>query len=1008
MSRTTCSLCRWRQLLLTSRRKLLWSVHPRRPLFTRSRLSFSRQLHTDVPSSKSALHTALDEHIEPELPPAVCAPPDTDLAARIDALLATKHELDAVVLFQRSRHLLPLSTWNAVLAQLIRQPRLLSFLHQLSASPNGQPVLVSAVGQYLVDMSAHSLQPDATTYELCMGVAASAKQWPRVLRCWQEMDAVGSKPTLPVAHRVLQALTETAQPALILSFYSAHFDTSVDDNWSQKHLPSIAPLDTQQPPPLLIPTALTFHYVLSAAVQLRDTGVTQLWKVMKSRLSRTALDVTLHKSYLAYLGSEGKLEHMMREYARMKRRPIQPTLLLLFTLLTALSSRIVALSSPSAGAPTGTAAAQLAPLASSFQTVLDDLYSAHLTAAQQDQNAADESGEQPSDSPRSSSSASLFSPSIYALIITTFSALRDTHRTQRYYQQYCHYCVNVLASSASSSSVPSHSSSSFSASTHSAILHAMLRLYALQGDVALMEGYLGEIVSGGMDGRDTLEVVLLACVRADGMEQVKSTYAKWCGLADGSALPPHVKSELVAYYEQRGQTAALEQLMQDGVLAADVDGYDRLISACCLSGGALDAMWGYHASMTAAHFLPSSATYAQMLRAVRERGTASDRQVALQLLQEVASGRVRLNDDAITDALLIAVQTSADGANNIKVKQQLTKAKANINAPGKCRLEPRHIHAMLAALPAAERVAAWDCARALLNAQAGDSYELMWRTYEELRGKGAITEAKRGWLCRVDWMEMIELRIPPPELPLRGRLARLLSRGEYGRFTTAYQQVMALCEAADAEVSTERIGALQVAALEVLQDKSAAGDASALPFSQFPLLMQAAALVLRSINLDAAATEGQSHPLDFKRLYSSLLSLLTHLRAMLLQHTQHTATSIEPALSMDSRFVRIHVQHEQPKRSAAQPSGKKRGGSPAKSPPVQRSSMRTPQPVDVLAGADAGGQPTVAVYVEHQAALRYVVEQLEGMSSSVQARDGAWQLCADAALLEVRAIRDVL
>ena len=117
----------------------------------------------------------------------------------------------------------------------------------------------------------------------------------------------------------------------------------------------------------------------------------------------------------------------------------------------------------------------------------------------------------------------MFTPSINALVIATFAALRDTHRTQRYYQQYCQYCVNVLASSSSSSSVPSLDSPSFSASTHSAILHAMLRLYALQGDVALMEGYLGEIVGGGLDGRDTLEVALLAYIRAGDMERVLRT-----------------------------------------------------------------------------------------------------------------------------------------------------------------------------------------------------------------------------------------------------------------------------------------------------------------------------------------------------------------------------------------------------------------------------------------------------------------------------------------------------
>ena len=60
----------------------------------------------------------------------------------------------------------------------------------------------------------------------------------------------------------------------------------------------------------------------------------------------------------------------------------------------------------------------------------------------------------------------------------------------------------------------------------------------------------------------------------------------------GAAMGELVRDELVRYYVRRGQTAALEQLLRDGVIAANVAGYGKLIEACCLSTGPLDSACG--------------------------------------------------------------------------------------------------------------------------------------------------------------------------------------------------------------------------------------------------------------------------------------------------------------------------------------------------------------------------------------------------------------------------------
>ena len=151
------------------------------------------------------------------------------------------------------------------------------------------------------------------------------------------------------------------------------------------------------------------------------------------------------------------------------------------------------------------------------------------------------------------SSSAPLNPSLYALIIATYSALRDTSRTLRYYQQYCEYCVSALSSTPSSSNTPSLASPSFSSSTHSAILHSMLRLYALQADLAMMEGYLGELVSGGLETRETMEHLLLGYICGDVLERVRSVYNRWVALAGGgAAMGELVRDELVRYYVRRG------------------------------------------------------------------------------------------------------------------------------------------------------------------------------------------------------------------------------------------------------------------------------------------------------------------------------------------------------------------------------------------------------------------------------------------------------------------------
>ena len=992
-------------------------IHLGSPRLSISRLFFTRRLHTDAPplSAAPSVRPALDEHIEPEqLASAASVPAASavDVAVRIYWLLAAKHELDALVLFQRNRHSLPLSTWNAVLSALIHKPRLLSFLHQqppkLLQSPqstNHQPSLLASLDAFLADLQSRSLQPDATTYQLCMDVAASAGQWQRVLHWWHDMDAKAMPPTLTVAHHVMTALTETGQPALIKPFYLAHFTASTPASTT------ITPADSKQPPPPLRPSALTYHYLLSAAIQLRDSDVSKLWKTMKAKLPLSALDITLHTSYLAYLGSEGRLEDMVKEYVELKRKAVRPTLLLLSTVLTPLSSEIIALSS---AAPMGsTSSGRLGKLLSSFQTVLEDLtmHSVHSSNAQHTLDSASDT----STAGRTVATPPL-NPSLYALIIATFSALRDTHRTLRYYQQYCEYCVSVLSSTASSSAVPSLASPSFSSSTHSAILHSMLRLYALQGDVGMMEGYLGEIVTGGLDDRETLESVLVGYMRGDVMERVKAVYSKWHRLADGVILNARVKDELVRYYVRHGQTAALEQLMHDGAVAADLEGYSRLIETCCLSTDAFDAMWGYHETMKAAHFLPSSATYAQMLRAVYERGAVHDKERAMQLVEKIANGKVRLSDDAIVHSLLIAVQSgTTEGRQH---KRLLFAVKSRLNRGGSS-VRSTHVHAVLTALPVAERLVAWEWARVALSKQTGDNYELMLRTYDEQRSKGEITEAKLTWRWKDEWDDLVQRRVLPTPLLLRLQLERQLTAGDYNRFIAVYEQAMEVCRANAANLTTEQVGKLQVAAMEALEDKATVGDATQLPASHPSLLMQAAAVVLRSIKCDTLTDSKDEQQHNLKRVYSSLQSLLSHVRALLILHTQQPIASIEPVQSMDSRFVRIRVHsHDQQRSTTANNStthhsthnqrNTKQRGKHAPSSVHRSLSMRTPQPVDVLAGADGASQSPVAVYVEHEAAMRYFVEQLDAIRASVERQDGAWQPMVDGALHEVQAILAVL
>ena len=61
----------------------------------------------------------------------------------------------------------------------------------------------------------------------------------------------------------------------------------------------------------------------------------------------------------------------------------------------------------------------------------------------------------------------------------------------------------------------------------------MLRLYALQADLAMMEGYLGELVSGGLETRETMEHLLLGYICGDVLERVRSVYNRWGGAGWG-------------------------------------------------------------------------------------------------------------------------------------------------------------------------------------------------------------------------------------------------------------------------------------------------------------------------------------------------------------------------------------------------------------------------------------------------------------------------------------------
>ena len=414
-----------------------------------------------------------------------------------------------------------------------------------------------------------------------------------------------------------------------------------------------------------------------------------------------------------------------------------------------------------------------------------------------------------------------------------------------------------------------------------------------------------------MDDRETMESVLVGYMRADVMERVRAVYDRWHSLARGAPMHQQLKDELVRYYMRKGQTAALEQLMHDGVIPADVEGYGKLIEACCLSTDAFDTQCGaYHERMKAAHFLPSSATYAQMLRAVYERGSLLDKQRAMQLIAEVADGKVRLTDDAVLHTLLIAGTGWCDRRQAAQAATA-SESKSRLNRGG-CSVRATHIHALLNALPVTERVVAWEWARVALSKQTGDNYELMLRTYEEQRSRGEITEAKLVWRWKDEWNDLVQRRVLPTPLLLRTAprsVSWLLASAIIS--CKVYEQAMEVFQANAARVTTEQVGKLQVAAMEVLEDKAATGDASSLPASHLPTLMQSAAVVLRSIKCDTAADGKDNQQYAFKPIYSSLQSLLSHLRALLILHTQQPVASIEPVQSMDSRFVRIQVQNEQ-------------------------------------------------------------------------------------------------
>ena len=111
MNRWAGCLCRCRQLTRPHSRfqPFLLRCQP----LGHARFFSTRQLHTDTPISSAmpSLRPSFDEHIEPELASASAVPTASAdyVTARIDRLLATRHELDAVMLFQRNRHLLPLS-----------------------------------------------------------------------------------------------------------------------------------------------------------------------------------------------------------------------------------------------------------------------------------------------------------------------------------------------------------------------------------------------------------------------------------------------------------------------------------------------------------------------------------------------------------------------------------------------------------------------------------------------------------------------------------------------------------------------------------------------------------------------------------------------------------------------------------------------------------------------------------------------------------------------------------
>ena len=512
MNRSACCLCRCRQLLLIWPRSQLRPFHLRRTHFDLSRFFSMRRLHTYAPASSAtpSLRPALDDHIEPELT-STASPPTSvvDVAARIQWLLSAKYELDAVVLFQRNRHSLPLSVWNAVLATAHPQasPLLLpppaaytavvADIHQSQQ----QPALLTSLDLFLADLQTRSLQPDATTYQLCMDVAASAGEWQRVLHWWHEMKASGVRPTLTVAHHVMMALTETCQPALIKPLYLVYFTSA--------HSTTTTTITARQSPAIDRSDPTSTHLPLPAVRSHPAARRRRAQAVESNESPPPTLRARHHVAHFlpgAYLGGEGKSRG---DDARVHRAEAKSctaddaaavdyahTAVFRDHCICRRHYRVVVvgLLPSSRPPPVGWASCCYRSI-----TVLEDLtlHSAHSSSVHHNHNGASEDVMVDAlASARPTVTAPLLNPSLYALIIATFSALRDTHRTLRYYQQYCEYCVSVLSSTASSSAAPSLASPSFSSSTHSAILHSMLRLYALQGEVSMMEGYLGELVSG--------------------------------------------------------------------------------------------------------------------------------------------------------------------------------------------------------------------------------------------------------------------------------------------------------------------------------------------------------------------------------------------------------------------------------------------------------------------------------------------------------------------------------